>query len=162
MIELLWQWLTGVTCAAMIAALADSLTPAGTVKRIGRMAGGLLLLIAVVQPVLEVDFSALASASVPLELEESELEKTDLEWMKTIIGRETGAYILDKAEELGISCQEVQVTCAVEENGVPYPASVVVRGDMTQEEQALLSRRIEADLAIPAEQQTYESGGEEE
>ena len=82
--------------------------------------------------------------------------------MKSIIGEETGAYILDKAEELGISCQEVQVTCAVEENGVPYPASVVVRGDMTQEEQALLSRRIEADLAIPAERQTYESGGEEE
>ena len=44
---------------------------------------------------------------------------------------------------------------------MPYPASVVVLGDMTQEEQALLSRRIEADLAIPAEQQTYESGGEE-
>ena len=81
--------------------------------------------------------------------------------MKSIIGEETGAYILDKAAELGISCQEVRVTCAVEENGVPYPASVVVLGDMTQEEQARLSRRIEADLAIPAEQQTYESGGEE-
>ena len=75
MIELLRQWLTGVTCAAMIAALADSLTPAGTVKRIGRMAGGLLLLIAVVQPVLEVDFSALASASVPLELRRASWKK---------------------------------------------------------------------------------------
>lgn len=81
--------------------------------------------------------------------------------MKSIIGEETGAYILDKAAELGISCQEVRVTCAVEENGVPYPASVVLVGDLTEEEQARLSRRIEADLAIPAERQSYEKGGGE-
>ena len=161
MMELLRQWLTGVTCAAMIAALADSLTPAGTGKKIGRMAGGLLLLIALVQPVLEVDFSALASASVPLELEESELEKTDLEWMKTIIGRETGAYILDKAEELGIPCQGVAVTCAVTEDGVPYPSAVAVSGPLTQAEREELSRAIETDLAIPADRQTYESEDEE-
>lgn len=161
MMELLRQWLTGVTCAAMIAALADSLTPAGTGKKIGRMAGGLLLLIALVQPVLEVDFSALASASVPLELEESELEKTNLELMKTIIGQETGAYILDKAEELGISCQGVTVTCSVTEDGVPYPSAVEIAGALTEEEREALGRVIETDLAIPASCQTYESGGEE-
>ena len=161
MMELLRQWLTGVTCAAMIAALADSLTPAGTVKKIGRMAGGLLLLIAVVQPVLEVDFSALASASVPLELEESHLEKTNLELMKTIIGQETGAYILDKADELGIPCQGVTVTCSVTEDGVPYPSAVEIAGPLEKEERESLSRVIETDLAIPASRQTYESGGEE-
>ena len=152
MMELLRQWLTGVTCAAIIVALADSLMAGGTVRKIGRLAGGLLL-----------DLAVLSSSSIRLEAEAvPAAEEAGLDMMKSIIGEETGAYILDKAEELGISCQEVQVTCAVEENGVPYPASVVVRGDMTQEEQALLSRRIEADLAIPAERQTYESGGEEE
>ena len=44
--ELLRQWLTGVTCAAIIVALADSLMAGGTVRRIGRLAGGLLLLAA--------------------------------------------------------------------------------------------------------------------
>lgn len=163
MMELLRQWLTGVTCAAIIVALADSLMAGGTVRKIGRLAGGLLLLAAVVKPVLEVDLAVLSSSSIRLEAEAvPAAEEAGLDMMKSIIGEETGAYILDKAEELGISCREVRVTCAVEENGVPYPASVVVLGDMTQEEQALLSRRIEADLAIPAERQTYESGGEEE
>ena len=158
--ELLRQWLTGVTCAAIIVALADSLMAGGTVRRVGRLAGGLLLLAAVVKPVLELDPAVLSAASLRLEAEAvPAAEEAGLDLMKSIIGEETGAYILDKAAELGISCQEVRVTCAVEENGVPYPASVVVLGDMTQEEQDRLSRRIEADLAIPAERQTYEKGG---
>ena len=158
--ELLRQWLTGVTGAAIIVALADSLMAGGTVRRIGRLAGGLLLLAAVVKPVLEVDLTVLSAASLRLEAEAvPAAEEAGLDLMKSIIGEETGAYILDKAAELGISCQEVRVTCAVEENGVPYPASVVLVGDLTEEEQARLSRRIEADLAIPAERQSYEKGG---
>lgn len=158
--ELLRQWLTGVTCAAIIVALADSLMAGGTVRKIGRLAGGLLLLAAVVKPVLEVDLTVLSAASLRLEAEAvPAAEEAGLDLMKSIIGEETGAYILDKAAELGISCQEVRVTCAVEENGVPYPASVVLVGDLTEEEQARLSRRIEAELAIPAERQSYEKGG---
>ena len=52
MMELLRQWLVGVTCAAMIIALADSLTPSGTVRKVGKLVGGLVLLLAVLQPVL--------------------------------------------------------------------------------------------------------------
>ena len=158
--ELLRQWLTGGPCAAIVVALADSLMAGGTVRRIGRLAGGLLLLAAVVKPVLEVDLTVLSAASLRLEAEAvPAAEEAGLDLMKSIIGEGTGAYILDKAAELGISCPEVRVTCAVEENGVPYPASVVLVGDLTEEEQARLSRRIEADLAIPAERQSYEKGG---
>ena len=162
MMELLRQWLTGVTCAALVVALADSLMAGGAVRRVGRLAGGLLLLAAVVKPVLEVDLEALSAFSVRMEAEAvPAAEEVGQDLMKTIIAEETGAYILDKAEELGISCREARITCAVGESGLPYPASVVLVGAMTQEEQALLTRRIEADLAIPAERQTYETGGEE-
>ena len=37
MMELLRRWLVGVTCAAMIIALADSLTPSGTVRKVVRV-----------------------------------------------------------------------------------------------------------------------------
>ena len=132
MMELLRQWLVGITCAAMIVALADSLTPSGTVRKIGRMAGGLLLLVAVVQPVLHVDFSVLAASAVQIEL--------------------------DKAEALGVPCKRVTVTCTVGEDGVPYPSAVSITGAPGGEERRLLARIIEADLAIPEECQTYESG----
>lgn len=164
MMELLKQWLVGITCAAMIVALADSLTPKGTVKKIGHIAGGLLLLLAVVKPLMEVDFSALAVATVSLEGVEvvyDDWEKTNTELMKTIIGEKTGAYILDKAEELGADCTGVAVECAVGEEDVPYPSAVTVTGAMTQAQWDALARTIEADLAIPRERQTYESGDTE-
>ena len=78
--------------------------------------------------------------------------------MKTIIGEKTGAYILDKAEALGVPCERVTVTCTVGEDGVPYPSAVSITGAPGGEERRLLARIIEADLAIPEECQTYESG----
>lgn len=162
MIELLKQWLVGITGAAMIVALADSLTPAGTVRKIGRMVGGLVLLIAVVKPVMGLDFDALAFSNLHLELEnrQEELEKTDTELLKTIIGEKTGAYILDKAKELGIVCQRVEVTCAVGDGNMPFPSEVIIYGDLGEEQHRALSRSIEADLAIPEDRQSYKSGGE--
>ena len=55
MMELVRQWLLGVTCTALVLAVADSLAPEGSVKRVCRLAGGLALLIAAVCPVLHVD-----------------------------------------------------------------------------------------------------------
>ena len=99
MMELLRQWLVGVTCAAMIIALADSLTPSGTVRKVGKLVGGLVLLLAVLQPVLTFDYSAMAIAATDYQAAFGsyglELEETDLDLMKTIIAERTGAYILD-------------------------------------------------------------------
>lgn len=156
--ELIRQWLVGITCAAMIVAVADSLTPGGTVKKIGRMVGGLVLLLAVIQPLMTFDYSVMAmAAGTGLTIGTEDLEKTNLEQMKSIIGEKTGAYILDKAQSMGIVCQSVAVTCAVGEGNVPYPSAVTVTGALSAAQQKVLSREIEADLAIPAEAQTYES-----
>ena len=165
MIELIRDWLVGITCGAIIVALADGLSPNGTVRKIGRLTGSLVLVLAMIQPVLRIDSRTFAGILTEYRVEAmgtaDTLEEENGRLMKDIIADETCAYILDKAEELGISCEEVRVTCAVGENGVPYPESVVLVGVMSRTEQAELSQRIEADLAIPLERQTYESGGEE-
>ena len=44
------EWLLGVTAAALAVALAQALTPEGTVKKLLRITGGLVLLLAVVRP----------------------------------------------------------------------------------------------------------------
>ncbi|NCB63393.1 MAG: stage III sporulation protein AF [Clostridia bacterium] len=162
MMELIRTWLIGITCAAMIIAVADSLTPNGAVRKIGRLVGGLVLLIAVVKPLMSLDYSVMAMAAagnqIAAEHVDSELEKTNLELMKSIIGEKTGAYILDKAESLGASCQSVTVTCEVGEENIPYPSAVTITGNLNAEQRKALSRQIEADLAIPEEHQTYENG----
>lgn len=159
MIELIKSWLIGITCTAMIAALADGLMPNGAVGKIGRLTGGLVLLLAIVQPVIRLDESALARAFLDCQTawkgEDLQLEETDLELMKGIIEEQAGAYILDKAAALGISCQ-AEVTVQISEKK-EYPAlsEVVIRGQMTESQRAALTRQIEADLAVPAERQIY-------
>lgn len=162
MMELLRRWLVGVTCAAMIIALADSLTPSGTVRKVGKLVGGLVLLLAVLQPVLTFDYSAMAIAATDYQAAfgsyDLELEETNLDLMKTIIAERTGAYILDKAEAFGAHLERVTVTCRVGTGDMPYPAAVVITGTLDEAQRRTLTRQIEADLAIPADRQTYESG----
>lgn len=159
MAELVRDWLMGVTCAAMAVALAESLMPQGTVKKIGRLTGGLLLLLAMLQPLLRwqgIDLGELmAGYEVEVQGYSTALEEENQNLMKELIAEEAGAYIVDKAAEAGFSC-----TAAVEvrtgEGGVPIPWSAEIRGTYTEGQRRALSGQIAADLAIPEERQSYQ------
>lgn len=161
MFELLRQWLLGVTCAAMLTALAQRLAPSGGAGRVVRLAGGLVLMLAVLSPLLRLDSGALTRALTRYRLEvedyREELESDNLERMKDIIEEQSAAYIQDKAARMGISC-----TVEVSASGTgewPVPELVTVTGPLTGEQQRELTEQIELDFAIPAERQYYESGG---
>lgn len=159
MIELIRTWLVGVTCAAMIVALAESLSPSGTVKKIGRLTGGLVLLLAILQPMWQIDPQDLAGILTEYRVEAmasgTVLDTRNTELMKTLIEEQTAAYILDKAAAMGIECH-VMVTTVTGEGAYPIPDTVTVTGDLTEDQRHALIRQIEADLAIPAERQRYE------
>lgn len=159
MMELIRQWLLGVACAAMVLALAESLAPAGGVKKVCRLAGGMVLLLAAISPVLKLDEGALSRALSEYRItgqgyEDVLAEKNQLLY-KTIIEENTAAYILDKAEELGISCQ-AEVSVAYDEDGFPYPWSVTVSGSWTEEQESQLSLFLETDLDISVQRQQLE------
>ena len=95
------EWLMGVVAAALAVALAQALTPEGTVKKVGRLVGGLVLLLAVVGPLGRLDpedLAVTAAAYAPLEAEAG--ERSGEEVMKTLIARKAGAYIEDKGTAL--------------------------------------------------------------
>lgn len=152
-------WLIGIVVAAMVAALADSLIPEGAAKKIGKLASGLLLMTAILQPLLGVDYEDMAGILFKYQMEtegySAALETENERLIKTIIEEQTSAYIQDKAAQLDISCK-AEVTCRKDEDGNLYPASVVVRGDLTQTEIKTLSRTIEGELAISSANQQYE------
>lgn len=55
MMEMLRGWLLGLTAAALAVSLLTAMLPKGeTIRRIAGLAGGLILLLAVVQPLLRV------------------------------------------------------------------------------------------------------------
>lgn len=159
MMDLLRQWIMGITCAAVLLAGARCLMPAGGVRKVGSLAGGLLLLLAVAAPLTKLDEGALSLAMTEYRMAESgsagllELENKRL--LKAIIEEQTAAYILDKAEALGAACT-AEVTYEYSGDGTAYPTAVTVRGELTRQQQDRLTQFIEADLAIPKENQTYE------
>lgn len=153
------EWLLGMCAAAMAVTLADCLIPEGAVKKIGRMIGGLVLMITALQPLAELDYVSISQAWANYRMESAGysevLESENIQLIKIIMEEQAGAYIQDKAAELGIDCT-VQVTCQVSEDGTPYPAQAVIQGDLTQGQQEQLQQLIEGDLAIPADEQQYE------
>lgn len=161
MIDLIRSWLIGITCAAMVVALAESLAPNGAVRKIGRFTGGLVLLIAVLQPFVQLDMRDLSGLLSEYRIDagaySTDLEAENGKLIKNIIEEETGAYILDKAAALGINGCEVAVEAVADGEGeYPVPEAVTVTGSLTESQRYALSRQIEADLAIPADRQIWE------
>ena len=157
--ELIRNWLIGVTAAALIAALADSLSPEGAVKRIGKLAGGLLMLAAILKPLAGADFGVLPGVLTDYQIQaedySSALENENKRLMKIIIEEQIAAYIQDKAAELGAVCT-AEVTCAAGEDGAFSPVSAVIYGMLTLEQETALRQIIADELAIPKETQRYE------
>ncbi|MEG1857442.1 MAG: stage III sporulation protein AF [Pseudoflavonifractor sp.] len=161
MIELIRSWLIGVTCAALVVALAESLAPKGTVQKIGRLTGGLVLLIAMLQPLMRLEPQNFAGILTEYRVEASEysalLETENARLLKGIIEEEAGAYILDKANALGIDCRvAVEAASAGETSAYPVPDTVTITGNLTEEQERTLVRQIEINLAIPRDRQIYE------
>lgn len=159
MMGLVREWLLGVACTAMVLAIAQSLAPEGGAKRVCRLAGGLALLLAAVGPLLRLDGGLLSQAleehRAILQDYEKNLEEASNSFYQTIIEETAAAYIVDKAEEMGIPCQ-AEVTFSYDEDGVPCPWEATARGVWTQEGREAVGRLLEDDLGIPPQRQHYE------
>ena len=161
--ELIRTWILTVTVSAMVIALAEGLMPSGTVKRVGRLTGGLVLMLAILQPLVQTDYDTLfimanGLGEVAVESREEQEMRTQ-EAMKTIIEQELSAYALDKAQTLGLSCT-VSITCRLGENNVPYPDRAVITGLSGEPQKQTMMRLLREELDIPDARQTY-TGSEE-
>ncbi|MBO5727978.1 MAG: hypothetical protein J6R39_05085 [Oscillospiraceae bacterium] len=159
MMELVRQWVLGVTCAAFLSAVAAHLGGTGALGQVCRVLGALVLLWAVLSPLPGVELSRmiqpLTQIDAQLEQERQRLNEQSGQTMCAVIEQESGAYILDKARQLGLDCR-VQVTCRAQE-GVWQPWSVCVTGIAPSQ---ALSRAVEEELGVPRERISYREGGE--
>lgn len=160
MMELLRQWLMGITCAALVVTLAEHMTPRGSMKKIVGLVGGLVLLVAVLSPIMGLDYQRLSGELAGYRMEAAgyaeAMKSVNSDLTKSIIAQQSGAYIVDKATALGIKQCTALVICAVGAGEIPVPVSVKITGEFTAEQGAQLRRMIEADFAIPAAEQRLE------
>ena len=57
--ELIRTWILTVTVSALIIAAAEALMPEGAVKKVGKLTGGLILVLGILQPLVSMDYQDL-------------------------------------------------------------------------------------------------------
>ena len=124
MMEMLQGWPLGLTAAALAVSLLTAMLPRGeTIRRIAGLAGGLILLLAVVQPLLRVRWEELTWRYETYQREmDRQTEAYQAAYADSLSGDiadRTAAYISEKAASLGIDCR-VQVEVRTED-GLPLP-----------------------------------------
>ena len=148
------QWLLGIVLTSLAGGLARQLAPQGREQAMVRLAGGLLLALAILRPLAGGDWEGLEVPAGGFSLQTEEqaevYRKNQQEALSAIIAEKTEAYILDKANQLGLACT-VRVTVAAGEGGIPLPVSAAVRGAYSP----ALAECMEEEVGIPAQKQIW-------
>ena len=151
------EWLTSLVAVSMLLAVAQTLIPEGSIRKIASFTGGLILLAALLQPVLGADLSRLdlhlEDYEQAIESRQEELAAAGETELAAIIEDRTAAYISDKADALGLTVR-VQVRTKSGDDGVPVPWQAELWGQRSP----ALAAYMEEELGIPGERQVWHEG----
>ena len=146
------QWLLGVVLTAFAGGLARQLAPKGRERALVGLVCGLLLTLALLEPLAELEWAAAARdwpGPAQAALAESYRQEGQAA-LSAVIAEKTEAYILDKADRLGLRCA-VEVAVSAGESGIPLPDAVTIRGGYS----AALAACMEEEVGVPPEKQIW-------
>ncbi len=165
MTETLRSWVIGIAGAAMVTAVAMTVTPEGKVKKIVALICGLMTVIALLKPVIGLDFAGfskhLAQYRNDAETFTSEIASENENLTRCIIEERCEAYILDKGNSLGITDLDVAVTLEWSEEGCWFPSGANLVTNADTQTRGKLGGSIEAELGIPQEELIWSMRDEE-
>ena len=157
--QIIGQWIMGLAASALITGLALGVTPRGTVRNILKLVCGAVMIIALVAPALRFDLTLFSVNAERFREElrsvQDNVSETGERLTRNIIEKECAAYILDKAQGLGLRVESVSVTAKWGDEEVFYPYEARIEARLDDEQKGALSRAIEAELGIPPERQYW-------
>lgn len=141
-----------IVCA-IVRGLLDEKTTAG---QMGRLLCGIFMAITMIAPISNISFENISGYFRDLTLEANQYAQSGKiaasDSMKSIIMSQTEAYILDKADSLGLKVS-VEVELGDQENMIPN--SVLITGKISPYAKEVLSEYIEDTLGIAKENQKW-------
>ena len=121
-----------------------------------RLLSGLFLVITVLSPWIKVNFQNIYNGISDYNFEATSIvldgENIAVEAMKEIIKENTEAYILDKANAMGVA---IAVSVSVSDDPLPVPNQVEIQGSAGPYAKKQIQEHIENDLGIPKENQLW-------
>ena len=154
-------------CAlSVFCAVVLQLTPEGGVRRMLTLLCTAALLSAALSGIRQIDYDAYALELARFREREKTFAETSDETQerlnRLVIEQECRSYILDKARELGLEPESVEVELRWDMEGLWVPAAVSIRCRGTEEQIAALSAAIRTELGIAGEDQRWRDDGWEE
>lgn len=150
-------YLLSVCISSLLASFAQELLPKGSARRAASLIGSLIVMLAVMAPLVELDADTLAQSISELQLEletvRTGIAVTNRDIQAEIIKERCEAYILDKATAMGLTL-EVEIQLSGDQT-YPYPVGVTLRGQVSESERSTLSNMIAQELGIPEERQAW-------
>ena len=159
--EWLRSWICGICAAAILVSVAYAMAPKNSAGHFVRLSGAVIIILAVLAPFKQFKIEAISPYIVRYNLSyenlTENLQAENEKIQSLIIEDKMSTYILQRAQEIGVSC-EVTVSAGKSEDGYLYPASAhVVLDAATPEKKRLeLMEIIEQECAIPDQAQTIE------
>lgn len=154
--EAIRSYLLSVTAAALICSMVTKLVHKGTVGTVMKLLTGICMALTVVSPLVDIRLDGLKDLTVDVSQAASKAaaagENLARQELETIITAQTQAYILDKAEELGLS---LSVEVVLSGESYPVPAGVKLEGNASPYARMVLSDYITEKLGISAEDQKW-------
>lgn len=153
MMEAVREWLTTVVTVTMLLSVAQTIIPEGRIGKIFSFSSGLVLMLVLIQPVLEIDMDHMVFRSEAygeqIRVCREKLEQNARAEWETIIEQETAAYILDKADALELEIS-AEVRAETGADGLP-----VLTAELAGEPSEVLAEYLAEELGIPRERQVW-------
>ncbi|SHI08267.1 Stage III sporulation protein AF (Spore_III_AF) [Sporobacter termitidis DSM 10068] len=156
MTEALRSWIIGLAGAAMVTAVAMTVTPEGRVKKVVSLICGLVTIIALIKPIVGFNYAdfakSLASYQKDAEGFSGQMDSSNEKLTRLIIEDKCATYILDKGKSLDMDDLEVTVTASWSEDGYWYPSGARLTTNADKAKRDKLGQSITSELGIPPEE----------
>lgn len=155
------SWIYAIIGTAAVCAVCSSLTPEGRVKKATELVFGIVMIIAIISPLKALDFEVYSVSAEKYKLRSEELVAEGNEARENldrrIIEGKYAAYILDKAENAGVTPISAVVNCRWSNDGYWYPAGVEVTlaSQSDVEKCKAVKSAVEAELGIDVSHQIW-------
>ena len=148
------QYIISVTTAAVLCGILTSLVGGKHIKPVWMLIVGIFMTLTAIRPLADIDLGAVPTLTEGYSSLAEEAVQAGESMMtaqtQAIIKSRLEAYILDKAERMGVS---LTVEISLGESGLPV--SVRLSGDVSPGAKSRLRSIIATDLGIPKEAQTW-------
>lgn len=151
------EYILNIVAVGMITAICITLVQKNTsAGMIIKMLGGIFLVITLISPLVKIRFDDLSSLWEQVSAEGNVLAKegsnSTQEALSTVIKEDLEAYILDKADELGLT---LRITVQMDQHNAVMPQTVKLQGAASPYQKRLLSAFMEEELGITEAQQEW-------